>query len=58
VVPLEFMVPSMRIAEITNVTKRGAIQERLIQLMEMEEDKILEGFHQEVQIAREKGWHD
>jgi hypothetical protein len=26
--------------------------------MEMEEDKILEGFHQEVQKSRDKDWHD
>jgi len=49
VVTLELMVPSQRIAAITNLTERGAVQERLSQLMEMEEHKILEGFHQEVQ---------
>jgi hypothetical protein len=26
--------------------------------MEMEEDRILARFHQEVQKARDKGWHD
>jgi hypothetical protein len=26
--------------------------------MEMEEDRILAGFHQEVQKARDKAWHD
>jgi hypothetical protein len=26
--------------------------------MEMQEDRILEGFHQEVQKARDKSWHD
>jgi hypothetical protein len=26
--------------------------------MELEEDMILEGFHQEVQKARDKYWHD
>jgi hypothetical protein len=26
--------------------------------MEMEEDRILEGFHQEVQKSRDKAWHD
>jgi hypothetical protein len=26
--------------------------------MEMEEDRILAGFHQEVQKARDKSWHD
>jgi hypothetical protein len=26
--------------------------------MEMEEDKILAGFHQEVQKTRDKSWHE
>jgi hypothetical protein len=58
VFPLEFMVPSMRVATITNMTERGPVQERLSQLMEMEEDNILVGFHKEVQKARAKSWHD
>jgi hypothetical protein len=48
VVPLEFLVPSLRVATITNMTERGALHERINQLMTMEEDKILEGFHEEV----------
>jgi hypothetical protein len=40
------------------MTERGAIKERLNQLMEMEEDRILAGFHQEVQKEREKSWHE
>ena len=38
--------------------ERGVVKERLNQLMEMEEDRILAGFHQEVQKARDKAWHD
>jgi hypothetical protein len=58
VVPLEFRVPILRIATITNMTERGIVQERLSQLMEMEEDMILEEFDQEVKKARVKAWHD
>jgi hypothetical protein len=54
VVPLEFLVHSLHVAAITNMTKQGVVQERLSQLMIMEEDKILAGFHQEVQKARDK----
>jgi hypothetical protein len=46
VVPLEFLVPSLHVATITNMTERGAIQDRMSQLMIMEEDRILVGFHQ------------
>jgi hypothetical protein len=45
IIPLEFMVPSLRVARINNMIERGTIQERLSQLMEMEEENILEGFH-------------
>jgi hypothetical protein len=36
------------------MTERCAVQERLSQLMEMEEDRILVGFQQEVQKERDK----
>jgi hypothetical protein len=58
VVPLEFLVPILRIAAITHMTERGAVQEILNHLMTMEEDRILAGFHQQVQKARDKAWHD
>jgi hypothetical protein len=45
IVALEFLVPSLRVATITNMTKRGIVQERLNKLMEMEEENILVGFH-------------
>jgi hypothetical protein len=48
VVPLEFLVPSLHVETTTNMKERGAVQERLSQLMEMEEDMILTGFHHEV----------
>jgi hypothetical protein len=57
-VPLEFLVPSLRVAAITQITERGAIQERLNQLLSMEENQILAGFHQQVHKARDKSWHD
>jgi hypothetical protein len=58
VVPLEFMVLSLGEATITHMIERGAVHERLNQLMTMEEDHILEGFHQQVQKARDKAWHE
>jgi hypothetical protein len=58
VVPLEFLVPSLHVAPITNMTERGTMQERLNKLTIMEEDMILAGFHQEVHKARDKSWHD
>jgi hypothetical protein len=48
----------MHIATITNMTKRGTSQEILDQLTELEEDKIMVGFHHEIQKAKDKSWHD
>jgi hypothetical protein len=56
VVPLDFLVPSLRVATITNMTERGIVQERLSQLMELEKDMILDGFHQEVHKERGISW--
>jgi hypothetical protein len=58
VVPIEYLIPTFHIATITNMTKISATQERLEQLMELEEDRIVSSFHQEVQKATDKAWHD
>jgi hypothetical protein len=48
VVPLEYLVLSLCVVAITQMKKRGTVQKRLNQLLTMEEDQILEGFHQQV----------
>ena len=52
------MVPSLCVAAITNMTERGKVQNRMNQLMMMEEDRILAGFHQQFQKERDKAWHE
>jgi transposase InsO family protein len=54
VVPLEFLIPILRVAAITQITERGAVQGTLNHLLSMEEDRILAGFHQQVQKPRDK----
>jgi hypothetical protein len=54
VVPLECLVPSLHVATITQMTECNTIQERMNQLLAMEEDRILAGFHQQVQKDRDK----
>ena len=34
------------------------MNERLLQLVGLEEDRFIAGFHQQVQKEREKAWHD
>jgi transposase InsO family protein len=58
VVPLDYLVPGLCIVAITNMIEECVVQERLDQLMELEEDRILVVFHHEVQKAKDKSWHD
>jgi hypothetical protein len=58
VVPLEFLVPILRVAVITHMIERSVVQDGPNQLMIMEEYRILEGFHQQFYKSREKYWHD
>jgi hypothetical protein len=52
------LIPSLCTAAIIEMKKRGANQEILAQLIELEEEKIIVGFHQEVHKEKEKAWHD
>jgi hypothetical protein len=58
IVPLEFLVPSLRVTTITEMTEQGVVQEIMNQLLSMEEDRILARFHQQVKKTRDKSWHD
>jgi transposase InsO family protein len=48
VVPMEYLVPSLRIVAFTDMDDLGAVQESLAQLVELEEDRFITGFHQQV----------
>ena len=56
--PMEYILPSLRIAQITGMADTDMVHERLAQLLALEEDRFITGFHQKVQNAREKAWHD
>jgi hypothetical protein len=58
VVPMEYLVPSARIAAFTDMDDPGTVREMLAQLVELEEDRFIVGFHQQVQKEREKAYHD
>ena len=57
VMPMEYIVPSLRIAVFIGIADRGALEEWLVKLTELEEIKFLAGFHQQVQKECEKAWH-
>jgi hypothetical protein len=41
VVPMEYLVPSLRIAAFTDMDATSVVQERLVQLVELEEDRFI-----------------
>jgi hypothetical protein len=49
VVPMEYLVPILRITSLTYTDDICVVQERLVQLVELEEDQFIAGFHQQVQ---------
>jgi hypothetical protein len=44
VVPMEYLVPSLRIVASIDMDDTGVVQERLAQLVELEEDSLLQDF--------------
>jgi hypothetical protein len=49
VVPMEYLVPSLRITTFIDMDDIRNVQDRLAQLVELEEDRFIAGFHQQVQ---------
>ena len=45
---MEYIVPSLRVAALTDMTDEEALKERLLQLVGLEEDPFIVGFHQHV----------
>jgi hypothetical protein len=58
VVLMEYLVPRLRITMFTYMDDTRVVHERLAQLVELEEDKFIARFHQQVQKEREKVYHD
>lgn len=58
IMPMEYIVPSLRIAAFTDMLDPDIMKERMLQLLVLEEERFKVGFHQQVQKAREKAWHN
>ena len=58
VMPMEYIIPSLRIAALIDMADAKSMNEVLLHLVGLEEDRFIVGFHQQVQKAREKAWHD
>ena len=55
---MEYIVPSLRVATLIDMADEETLNERLLHLVGLEEDRFVVGFHQQVQKERENVWHD
>jgi len=58
VMPMEYNVPSLRIATVRDMAYPNIMKERMSQILALEEVRFIAGFHQQVRKAREKAWND
>ena len=57
-IPMEYIVLIQIIYVITEITYVDVVKERLLQIVHMEEERFVAGFHQNVEKQRQKAWHD
>jgi hypothetical protein len=43
--PMEYIVPSLKIVALIDLADEEIVEERLLHLLELEEDRFVEGFH-------------
>ena len=55
---MEHIVSSLRIVVLMEMIGRDVVEQRLSQLVQMEEERFVAGFHQTVEKQRQKAWHD
>ena len=56
--PMEYIVPSLWITTAIGTDDAKALEERITQLIHLEEDRFVAGFHQHVEKDQQKVWHD
>ena len=55
---MECIIPSLRIVDFTHMPDPNIMKEKMSQLISLEKDKFIAGFHQHVHKAREKAQHE
>ena len=56
--PMEYIVSSLRITAAMRMDDEAPLEEGLDQLLQLEEDFFIVGFHQRVEKDQQKAWHD
>ena len=54
IMPMEYIIPSLRIVQLTEMADTDTMNEILAQLLSLEEDRFIAGFHQKVQKHKKK----
>ena len=54
---MEYIITSLHIVPMTSMSDKGAFEERLAQLLQLEEDRFFVGFYQCVEKDSQKPWH-
>ena len=49
VMPMEYIIPSLRVAALTEMVDENTLKDRLFHLVGLEEESFFAGFHQQVQ---------
>ena len=52
--PMEYIVQNLKIAALIDLADEETVNERLVNLVKLEEDRFIVGLHQQVQKHREK----
>ena len=56
--PMEYIVSSLCIVATTRIDDEATQEERVEQLVQLEEDHFIVGFHQYIEKDQHKAWHD
>ena len=56
--PMEYIVPSLRVVAITKMTDVDVLEDILLQLIHLEEERFVVGFHHNISKQRKTVWHD
>ena len=56
--PMDYIIPSLHIAVETRMDDVEELEERIVQLIQLEEDCFIVDFHQQVVKDQQKAWHD
>ena len=55
---MEFIVPNLHIVALIELIDSSTVEKIYSELVELEKDFFVTRFHQQVQKAHEKAWHD